>query len=545
MSSDVAGEAVTRIASPGSKVGMNWAFTFLEAVLWAWSILVCVPYWLRDENYAYGWFVPVGMFLFLWMRLGSQKPEFWDACGREGRATWKLSPILLALPGLGLFPLEVYREEYYQSGIVLWAINIAKVAFSMAGAWWLGGSRLLGLTIFPLLFFLTAVPWPARIAHPLQQNLMIGVAQVLTEILLWMDIPVRTQGAVLELTRGTVGIVEACSGIRSLQSGLMVSLAVGELMWLSRIHRAVLVAIGIGLALFSNLARTFALCWIVERSGSDAMHASHDLIGNVAMYSLYFAIFGAGMWFSRGQQGIWPRRDAGTWLHRISRLSWEHVPDFRPLLGLTVVMFLAVHGWYKVLELRARPQTKPAFTALLGEGTGNERQEFAGDVWTRLGATEGDSVRRREPVAPMGMLSSSHLFWRPSAMSRTALHHRPDVCMPGSGWEAEGDVGETTVEISGRPFKFVVFRFTRDEAGGKRVKALMLWGVWRNGIEVPFDFSDKLTALPEKYGVLPTDRHMLGIELVSVMVPYETGEVPLEVARQALPRIYSHQPVVR
>ncbi len=545
MSSDVAGEAVTMSATPGSKLRMNWAFTFLEAVLWTWSILVCVPYWLRDENYAYGWFVPVGMFLFLWMRLGSQKAEFWDACGREGRTTWKVSPWLIALPGLALFPLEVYREEYYQSGIVLWAINIAKVAFSMAGAWWLGGPRLLKLTLFPLLFFLTAVPWPARIAHPLQQNLMIGVAQVLSEILLWMDVPVRTQGAVLELTRGSVGIVEACSGIRSLQSGLMVSLAVGELMWLSRLHRGVLVAIGIGLALFSNLARTFVLCWLVEKSGPDVMHAQHDLVGNVAMYSLYGLIFGAGMWFSRGQQGIWPRQDAGTWTDRISRLSWEQVPDFRPLLGMTVAMFVLVHGWYKILEIRADPQTQPAFALLSGKDSGNERKEFDGSVWAQLGATEGDSVQRREPMAPLGVVSSSHLFWRPSAMSRTALHHRPDVCMPGSGWKAEGEVGETTVEISGHPLKFVVFRFNREEAGGRRINALMLWGVWRNGVEVPFDFSDKLTALPEKYGVLPTARHMLGIELLSVMVPYENGAVPLEVARQTLPRMYSYQPVIR
>ena len=130
-------------------------------------------------------------------------------------------------------------------------------------------------------------------------------------------------------------------------------------------------------------------------------------------------------------------------------------------------------------------------------------------------------------------------------MSRTALHHRPDVCMPGSGWKAEGEVGETTVEISGHPLKFVVFRFNREEAGGRRINALMLWGVWRNGVEVPFDFSDKLTALPEKYGVLPTARHMLGIELLSVMVPYENGAVPLEVARQTLPRMYSYQPVIR
>jgi hypothetical protein len=154
----------------------------------------------------------------------------------------------------------------------------------------------------------------------------------------------------------------------------------------------------------------------------------------------------------------------------------------------------------------------------------------------------GDSLERKDPNAPLGTVYSSHLFWRPSSMSRTALHHRPDVCMPGSGWKMVGDPGETTVEISGQPLKFVVFRFTRDEPGGKSVSAVMLWGVWRNGQPVPFDFSDRLTALPEKYGMWPTDRHMLGIELLSVMIPYEKGEAPLEAARAALPAMFSYKP---
>lgn len=542
LSSEVVDSGVFRATDPVSKLRMNWAFTLLEAVLWIWSILVCVPYWLRDPDYGYGWFVPIGMFLFLWMRLGSQDRAFWERCGMEGRTTWRISPWLIALPGLGLFPLEVYREEYHQSGIVLWAINMAKVAFSMAGAWWLGGRQLLMLTMFPLMFFLTAVPWPAAIAHPVQQNLMIGIAQVLTEILLWMEVPVKSNGAVLHLTNGTVGIVEACSGIRSLQSGLMVSLAVGELMWLTRRHRFWLTMSAIGLALLGNLLRTFTLCWIVEKEGSAAMDAKHDLVANVAMYSLYGVIFGLGMFLGRGRQGIWPRKDAGTWRERISQLSWEHVPDFRPLLGVTVAVFLLVHGWYQVLEWRAKPQTRPAFTAVVGEGT--EKKDFEGGVWTQLGATEGDSLVRRDPEAPLGIVFGSHLFWKPSSMARTALHHRPDICMPGSGWKQQGKVEDAEVTISGRPMPFKVFQFSRlDEDTGKTASALQLWGVWRNGKPVEFDFGGKLAGLPEKYGGIPTDRHMLGVELVSVMIPYEDGEAPIDLAKCSLGQMFTHQPV--
>lgn len=517
---------------------VNWAFTVLESVLWAWSILVCVPYWARyDSDYAYGWFVPLGMFFFLWRRLGAQDAAFWDECGREGHRTRRIHPLFLALPGFLLFPLEVYREEYFQSGIVLWAINLAKVAFSIAGAWWLGGRRLVGLTLFPLLFFLTAVPWPAKIAHPFQQSLMVGVANVVAEALLWMDVPVHLEGAVLHLSKGTVGIVEACSGIRSLQSGLMIALAVGELFWIPRLRRAALVAFAILMALASNFARTLTLAWIVERQGNDAMHAAHDRVGNIAMYTLYGLIFVAGIVMARGVKDIWPRRDVGSWRERIGRLSWGHVPDFRPLLGVTLAMFATVHVWYWVLEWRANPQTRPQFTAVVGGESGNARLEFDPAVWAQLGATDGDSITRKVGDAPMGQVSFSHLFWRPSAMSRTALHHRPDICMPGSGWKQEGSVGDVEVEIGGHPLRFKVFQFSRSDA-----KALMLWSVWRNGRPVEFDFADKFTALPEKYGVVPTDRHMLGVELVSCFVPYVRGEAPVDIARRELPKAFRYEP---
>lgn len=517
---------------------VNWAFTVLEAVLWVWSILVCVPYWARyDSDYAYGWAVPAGMFFFLWRRLGAQPAEFWRQCGVEGRTTWKLSPWLLALPGLGLFPLEVYREEYFQSGIVLWTINLAKVAFSMAGAWWLGGRRLLGLTLFPLLFFLTAVPWPAKVAIPFQQSLMVSVAQVVTEALLWLEVPVIREGAVLHLSKGTVGIVEACSGIRSLQSGLMIALAVGELMWLSRVRRSVLAGSAIALALFSNFIRTFILCWIVEHQGGEAMHRAHDTVGNIAMYSLYILIFAFGVFLARGVKDIWPRKDAGSWRERVSGLNWVGVPDFRPLLGVTVAVFTGVHVWYWVLEWRAQPQKEPQFTAITGEGSGNRKKEFDKSVWDQLGPTDGDTIERTVADAPLGQVSGQHLFWRPSAMSRTALHHRPDVCMPGAGWKQDGGVTETSVDIDGHPLKFMVFHFAREEA-----RALLIWGVWRNGQTVEFDFADKFTALPEKYGMMPTDRHLLGVELMSCFVPYKQGAPPLELARRELPRMFHYSP---
>jgi len=517
----------------------NWAFTFLEAVLWFWSIAVCVPFWIQDDNYAYGWVVPVLMFFFLWRRLGSQTREFWPGVAAAAKDARRLNPWALALVGVFLFPTEVLRAEYHQSGVVLWGINLAKVAFSMAGAWWLGGRRLWMLTLFPLMFFLTAVPWPSAIANAMTQGLMQNVASAVREIMLWCNIPLEQNGGMLVTSNGPVGIVEACSGIRSLQSGLMISLAVGELLWLSPGRRLGLVIVSVFMALLSNLGRTFTLCWIMEHDGPEAMHRSHDLVGNIAMWSYYGLIFLLGKVLGRGVEEPWPRTDAGSWAERISALAWPNVPDFRPLFATTLSCFLGVHLWYYLLAVQTSPQTKPYFTPRLDTDPANKIQETEEAVARALGATTSVNLRRSVPEAPMGFVTAYHLFWKPGPHSRFALHHRPDICMPGQGWKMVGKPEPLKVTIGGNPLDFLTFNFERDG-----LKAIQVWGVWRDGQAVAFDYNKSFGDLPEVFKPWPSNRHLLGVELVSCFMPYKPNQVPdLALLTRVLPQMFDrHAP---
>jgi exosortase len=501
-----------------------------------------MPYWNSDPNYSYGWVVPALIVFFLWRRLGELPAEAWRDFGRDAAGARKISPWLLAIPALGLFPLEVYRTEYFQSGIVLWAINGGTVALTLLAAWWLGGKRFFITVLFPVVFYLTAVPWPALVAVPLQQKLMQGVAVTVAEILLWMGYSVQLEGAQLHLSKGTVGIVEACSGIRSLQSGLMVSLAVGELLMLTRWRRFGLVAAGIGLAIFSNLVRTFTLCWIMEHKGEAGMHAAHDIVGNIAMYSLYALIYMIGMMLElRGNEAPWPTEKV-PWRQRVSQLRWDKVPDARPLLATGVLMFLAVHVWYYTLRVIVKPQVEPQFTALIDPAKGIKKLEYDENVWAKLGPTSGEQLSYETTDAPMGSLSAYHLFWKPSPKSRIALGHRPDICMPGSGWKQDGAVEAIDVPVNGVPLTFHVFRFSRPDGD---YRAIQVWGVWRNGQPVEMDYSQRLTASPEKFGFTPTSRHLQGVELVSFFLPYQGSKSPpLSVITDNVTKLFSYRPFV-
>ncbi len=75
------------------------------------------------------------------------------------------------------------------------------------------------------------------------------------ELLGWLGIPAMPHGNVIEVATGMVGIDEACSGIRSFQATLMISLFLGELYSLNFARGAGLVLGGFMLSFLLNLTR--------------------------------------------------------------------------------------------------------------------------------------------------------------------------------------------------------------------------------------------------------------------------------------------------
>src|SRR5205823_5621595 len=111
---------------------------------------------------------------------------------------------------------------------------------------------------FPLSFLLLAVPWPARM-EAIAQPLMRADATVTSEICSALDIPAIQSGNLIEISVGLIGIEEACSGIRSLQATLMLSLFFGEFFMLSVSRRWMLIVIAAVAAFVFNVGRTVVL----------------------------------------------------------------------------------------------------------------------------------------------------------------------------------------------------------------------------------------------------------------------------------------------
>jgi len=155
---------------------------------------------------------------------------------------------------------------------------------------------------FPICFFLVAVPWPTQIEHTTVQWLTRGIVAATAEVLNGLGLVAIRHGNVIETAGGLVDVDRACSGIRSLQSSLMLALFFGEWYRLRALPRVALCGFAILVACFFNLARTLALSLVATHQGSAAVARWHDPAGVVILLGCFTTVW-AFAYFLRRRSG--------------------------------------------------------------------------------------------------------------------------------------------------------------------------------------------------------------------------------------------------
>ena len=285
---------------------------------WLWFVLIndlCVE-WTVNPQYSYGWAVP---FLCAFL--------LWQSAKREAPSGKRSAPcaLLFALCALLYAPTRLIEEANPGWRLVSWALAIEVVGLTLIfirlalGASPLRFGRGEGQSevppplsafqrfnfsafIFPVCFFLVAVPWPSPIEGPLIQGLTRADSSITCELLGWIGIPAMPHGNVIEVATGVVGIDEACSGIRSFQATLMISLFLGELYSLGRLRRVICVVAGFALSFLFNLARMSLLVWVAARKGVAAIASWHDPAGVTILLACFFCLWGLGIVLKSGKR---------------------------------------------------------------------------------------------------------------------------------------------------------------------------------------------------------------------------------------------------
>jgi exosortase len=265
---------------------LKWALLGLPfAYLWFRLINNLRVEWETNPQYSYGYIVPflcLGLLLHRWHTLRSLpstlNPQLLKGPWSVVSGPWFLFMVFASLAFLYL-PTRLIELATPEWRLIQWALGIIVIGLTLAGIYLGWGWKWLRVLAFPICFFLVAIPWPTFIESPIIQSLTRINAAMVIEVMGALGIPALQHGNVIEVGTGVVGIDEACSGIRSFQSSIMISLFLGALYDLTPLRRILFVPIGFALAMMFNLGRTSFLTYVAAKEGVAAIDKYHDPAG--------------------------------------------------------------------------------------------------------------------------------------------------------------------------------------------------------------------------------------------------------------------------
>lgn len=265
--------SVQRGDGPGLPVDSSVLPWLIPSVLASvWWVRELSYQWASLPEYQFGWIVLMLTAYLAWERFPS-RPK-WDAPA----PFWMcLAMTLLSMPLVGIS--ELYRNAVARVPACAFALSIGCGLFVSANILLVCGPRTFRHFLFPLLFFFVAVPVPKTVWNPLVFGLQHMVTFVDVECLRLAGIPAEQYGSVIQLPNCQVGVNEACSGIRSLQSSIMAALFVGDLTLRSNGWKTFFLFAGVALAIFGNFFRSLYLAYSAYQGGPEQLKKVHDTAG--------------------------------------------------------------------------------------------------------------------------------------------------------------------------------------------------------------------------------------------------------------------------
>jgi exosortase/archaeosortase family protein len=279
-----------------------------------------------------------------------------------------------------------------------------------------------------------------------------------------LGVPAIQHGNVIEIGAGMVGIDEACSGIRSMQATLMISLFLGEFYLLNARRRSLCVLAAVGCSCVFNLARTSFLTWVGATKGTPAIAHWHDPAGVTILIACFVSLWVVARLLARGESqstARWGRPFA------ISVLPFSS----------SVLLACALGGWLALVEtgtelwfhLHEKPGHKSSEWGLtsVAPGPGFTKVEIPGSI---LGQFRADEAAHRLWRDADGNIWQLFYFrWLPGSSldNRVAVQlaktHGPEKCLPAIGMNLKTDLGVIRVSVDNTTLAFRQYLFTADE----------------------------------------------------------------------------------
>lgn len=242
-------------------------------LMYAGVLSSLVRQWASDDNYSHGFFVVPLALYFAWER----RVALGAAPARPG---WPGA--LLIIGSLAVWAAGVLGSELFLTRVSLIGVIAGTV-------WFVWGRRHVRILIFPILFLLLMIPLPSIVFNQLAFPLQLVASQVGETVIAAAGIPVLREGNVLHLPARTLEVAEACSGIRSLVSLLMLAIVLGYFTEPRAGARVALALAAIPIAIIANATRVagtgLAAEWVSPQAAEGFFHTFSGWLMFVVAFS--------------------------------------------------------------------------------------------------------------------------------------------------------------------------------------------------------------------------------------------------------------------
>jgi exosortase len=239
------------------------------------ALLELLENWSSNEDYSHG-FLVLPIFVYLAWKKKNELLEI------DADPQWIGFPLLLASATLYYIGMSVKFHT-------LAFISMLAVLFSLLI--FLTGWRATRLLLLPLCFLVFMFPIPNAYYVSITNPLRLFITKISSTIIYGLGIPVYRDGNILILANAKLEVADACSGIRSLYSYLMVG-CVFAILSKSNVTRVSVIASSFILSLTVNLVRVTVTAILAHFYGQSAcegiFHSSAGIfvfvIGFCAMF---------------------------------------------------------------------------------------------------------------------------------------------------------------------------------------------------------------------------------------------------------------------
>ena len=361
-----------------------------------------------------------------------------------------------------------WRPIQWSLGIIAIGLTLCAINAGLGRGW-------LRQLAFPICFFFVAIPWPTLVEQPIIQNLTRVSAAIVIELLGWVGVPAIAHGNVIEVSTGMVGIDEACSGIRSFQTSLMISLFFGEFYRLSTGRRWLLVPLGFIFSMAFNVCRMSLLTLIAAKKGVPAISQYHDETGITIAILCTLVLWGIAVLLKK--QKVESRKHPPTQSYGATgkvenknefQLSAFPISTFKTVRGLSIALLVwlvlveaGVQTWYRVREAHLKPG--PAWTLTFPQDNPTLK-DIPMDEKTRYLLRFDDFKQAAWSESDGTQWEAFYFNWLPGRVAGyLAKRHTPEICLTATGLKQISGPNLTMMNVHGVELPIRSYEFQTPE----------------------------------------------------------------------------------